>query len=123
MHTTGGLLTAGSLKNAFLNSGVHPLVVEKLHGSGFFSNLFDAVKKGTKFVLDNQDTIAKVGKAGFDAYKASKKGSGLTAGTLKSKSQSKRKQTPWTKLVTKITKQQKCGVAEAIQYIKENELY
>ena len=124
MHTTGGKLTAGSLKQSFEDAGVHPQLIEHLHGAGFFGTLFDAVKKGTKFVLDNHETIGKVGKAAYSAYQSSQKGGKLagsgivTAGKLVSK-----KQTPWTKLVQKIAKQQKCGVREAITYIKENNLY
>ena len=119
MTLTAGKLTAGSLKKGFDDSGVHPKLIEHLHGAGLFSTLFDAVKKGTKFVLDNHETIGKMGKAAYSAYQSSKKGGGIvTGGKLVSK-----KQTPWTKLVQKIAKQQKCGVREAITYIKENNLY
>ncbi len=139
--TTGGTLTAGSLKNAFHNAGVHPDLVEHLVGSGFFGTLFDAVKKGTKFVLDNKDTIMNVGKAGYDAYKKSKGGALVAVSSKnlgrhkdsiyheeylekqKSKHKAKRPQTAWNKLVTKITKQEKCNVSEAIKFIKANNLY
>ena len=132
-----GIVTAGSLKNAFHNAGVHPDLIEHLTGSGFFGTLFDAVKKGTKFVLDNKDTILNVGKAGYDAYKKSK-GGALVATSSKNlgrnkdsiyheeyleKQKAKRPQTAWNKLVTKITKQEKCNVSEAIKFIKANNLY
>ena len=141
---TGGVLTAGSLKNAFHNAGVHPDLIEHLAGGGFFGTLFDAVKKGTKFVLDNKDTIANVAmgaKAGYDAYKKSKGGALVAVSSKnlgrhkdsiyheeylenqKSKQKAKRPQTAWNKLVTKITKQEKCNVSEAIKFIKANNLY
>ena len=118
MNERGAALTAGALSKAFEQAGVHPTLMSHLHGSGFFGTLFEGIKKGTKFLLDNKDTIVNVGKAGFDAYKKSKGGALMAVS-----SKAKRPQTAWNKLVTKIAKQQKCNVREAIKYIKENNLY
>jgi hypothetical protein len=117
----GAKLTAGSLSQAFTDAGVHPALIEHLHGSGFFSTLLNGIKAGTEFVLQNKDaitTVAKGAKAGYDMYKASKKG-----GALEEKNKPKRPLTTWSKLVKKITAQQKCNVSEAIKYIKANNLY
>ena len=121
MNEIGGVLTAGALSKAFRDAGVHPDLIEHLSGSGFFGTLFDGIKKGTKFILDNKDTIANVAmgaKAGYDAYKKSKGGALMAVS-----SKAKRPQTAWNKLVAKIAKQEKCNVKEAIKYIKENNLY
>ena len=42
---------------------------------------------------------------------------------MKKTKNSKRPMTAWIKLVKNITTDQKCGVKEAIKYIKENNLY
>ena len=140
---TAGKLTAGSLHQAFSDAGVHPDLIEHLSGSGFFGTLFDGIKKGTKFILDNKDTIANVAmgaKAGYDAYKKSKGGALMAVSSKnlgrhpdsiyhdeylkkQAKQKAKRPQTAWNKLVTKIAKQEKCNLADAIKYIKQNNLY
>ena len=137
----GAKLTAGSLSQAFTDAGVHPALIEHLHGSGFFSTLLNGIKAGTEFVLQNKDaiaTVAKGAKAGYDMYKASKKGGALVAVSSANlgrdensiyhkqyleKNKPKRPLTTWSKLVKKITAQQKCNVSEAIKYIKANNLY
>ena len=115
-----GSVTGGALEKSFQNLGVHPKLIDHLHGAGFFSNLAGAIAKGTKFIIDNKDTIAGVAKgarAGYDAYQSMKQNQ--KGGALKPK----REQTKWSKLVTKITKQENCNVVDAINYIKEHNLY
>jgi hypothetical protein len=81
---TGGKLTAGKLNNFFKENEVHPDVVKRLKGAGFFDNIVNGIKKATKFVMDNKDNIEKgikfgkqaidAGKQGYDLYKSLKGG-------------------------------------------------
>jgi hypothetical protein len=89
------IMTGGKLKKFFVDNKVHPTVIKKLHGAGFFDNIVNGIKKATKFVIDNKDNIAKgikfgkqaieTGKQGYDLYKSLKSkpvGGKLTAGKL-----------------------------------------
>ena len=115
---TAGVLTAGSLSKALKKAGVHPRMIEHMHGSGFFSNLVNAVTKGTKFILDNKDQIAGVAKGAkglYDTYQKSKSG-----GALK---QTKRAPTQRALLIKRLMKTNGMSMIQASQYIKSNNLY
>lgn len=61
-------LTKTKLKKFMLAEGVHPHMIKHLEGAGFFDKVISGIKNATKFIIKNKDTIAKVGKAGIEAY-------------------------------------------------------
>lgn len=78
------MLTGGKLEAFFKRQKVHPEVIRRLHGAGFFDSIVDNIKKATKFIIDNKDNIKKgiefgkqaveAGKQGYDLYKSFQKG-------------------------------------------------
>jgi hypothetical protein len=125
--TTGGMLTAGSLIKHFQKNKVHPPVIERLEGSGWFDKLVDGINTATNFYNKNKDTIHKVGKAGFDLYNSIKggkmhklKGSKLTAGKF-----SPHQFKGWKRadIVKYVMEHEHKKLPDASAYVKTHELY
>ena len=67
-----GRLSQQSVKQHFLEQGVHPKVIERLQGAGFFGSLINGIGKTAKFIINNKDNIEKAVKTGIDVYKSGK---------------------------------------------------
>jgi len=62
-------LTQAHVKRLFLEHGVHPHVIKKLHAAGFFSNLISGLKKAASYVFKNKDSIIGTAKKAYGVAK------------------------------------------------------